>query len=123
MTPYYESGGITIYHGDCREIMPGLKADEVVTDPPYGMGADAFGDGGGGRLANNEHHYKDDYEGWKALIKIPLDQPEKLLSSSEITQYARKSLKITGMASKDGKIWFTAEDNGAGLIFFENEPK
>ena len=22
MTPYYDHGGITIYHGDCREILP-----------------------------------------------------------------------------------------------------
>ena len=36
MQPYYEHGGITIYHGDCREIMPTLpKVDAVVTDPPY----------------------------------------------------------------------------------------
>ena len=38
MTPYYEHGGITIYHGDCREILPQLSADAVVTDPPYGIG-------------------------------------------------------------------------------------
>jgi DNA modification methylase len=37
--PYYESGGITIYHGDCREIEP-LAWDAVLTDPPYGIGAD-----------------------------------------------------------------------------------
>lgn len=38
MKPYYEHAGITIYHGDCREIAPTL-GDEfaVVTDPPYGM--------------------------------------------------------------------------------------
>lgn len=35
MKPYYDHGGITIYHGDCREILPSLKADIVVTDPPY----------------------------------------------------------------------------------------
>lgn len=36
MTPYYEEPGITIYHGDCREILPHLpKADLVLTDPPY----------------------------------------------------------------------------------------
>lgn len=36
MTPYYEHGGITIYHGDCREILPSLHApDCVLSDPPY----------------------------------------------------------------------------------------
>lgn len=38
MTPYYERHGITIYHGDCREILPSLSADVVLTDPPYGVG-------------------------------------------------------------------------------------
>jgi len=38
--PYYEdaASGIAIYHGDCREILPSIKADVVVTDPPYGIG-------------------------------------------------------------------------------------
>jgi site-specific DNA-methyltransferase (adenine-specific) len=38
--PYYqdEHYGITIYHGDCREILPTLEpVDLVLTDPPYGM--------------------------------------------------------------------------------------
>lgn len=36
MKPYYEHAGITIYHGDCREILPQLpKADLILTDPPY----------------------------------------------------------------------------------------
>jgi site-specific DNA-methyltransferase (adenine-specific) len=39
MKPYYEEAGITIYHGDCREILPALpKVDLVLTDPPYGIG-------------------------------------------------------------------------------------
>ena len=39
MTPYYEHYGITIYHGDCREILPELEpVDLVLTDPPYGIG-------------------------------------------------------------------------------------
>lgn len=38
MKPYYEHAGITIYHGDCREILPTLpKVDLVLTDPPYGI--------------------------------------------------------------------------------------
>jgi site-specific DNA-methyltransferase (adenine-specific) len=39
MTPYYQEDGITIYCGDCREIMPQLEpVDLVLTDPPYGIG-------------------------------------------------------------------------------------
>ncbi len=41
MRPYYEHGGITIYHGDCREILPSLGTfDLVLTDPPWGVGLD-----------------------------------------------------------------------------------
>lgn len=37
-TPYYDQGGITIYHGDCRDVLPTLadrSIDLVLTDPPY----------------------------------------------------------------------------------------
>jgi adenine-specific DNA-methyltransferase len=40
MTPYYEHAGITIYHGDCLDVLRGLEAesvDAVITDPPYGI--------------------------------------------------------------------------------------
>ncbi len=37
-TPYYDEGGITIYHGDCREMLPALDpVDVCITDPPYGV--------------------------------------------------------------------------------------
>ncbi len=35
--PYYEHAGITIYHGDSREILPLIAADVLITDPPYGV--------------------------------------------------------------------------------------
>ena len=36
MKPYYDEDGITIYHGDCREILPQLEpVDLVLTDPPW----------------------------------------------------------------------------------------
>ncbi len=40
MKPYYEQDGITIYHGDCREVLEnGLPpVDLVITDPPYSVG-------------------------------------------------------------------------------------
>jgi DNA modification methylase len=39
MKPYYSHAGVTIYHGDCREVLPSLgQVDAVVADPPFGIG-------------------------------------------------------------------------------------
>ena len=50
MKPYYQHAGITIYHGDCRRILPALESRlailgavdfggaVAITDPPYGVG-------------------------------------------------------------------------------------
>ncbi len=44
MTPYYQEGGITIYHGDCREVLPSLPpADLIFTSPPYNLGVSTEG--------------------------------------------------------------------------------
>jgi|SRR5882724_10290604 len=49
MKPYYEHAGITIYHGDCREVLPLVDhCDLLCTDPPYGLGAARKNFGGNG---------------------------------------------------------------------------
>jgi hypothetical protein len=36
--PYHEEKGITIYHGDCREVLPTLSdIGLILADPPYGI--------------------------------------------------------------------------------------
>jgi site-specific DNA-methyltransferase (adenine-specific) len=41
VTPYYQEDGITIYHGDCRDVLafiPNASIDMVFTSPPYNLG-------------------------------------------------------------------------------------
>lgn len=39
LKPYYRGPTATLYHGDCRDILPLIteRVDLLVTDPPYGM--------------------------------------------------------------------------------------
>lgn len=65
MKPYYDHAGVTIYHGDCREILPGLPSIEVlVTDP-------VWPDTGMVDLAGHEDPYGLFADMWKAFSKLP----------------------------------------------------
>ena len=49
MNSYYQDDYCTIYHGDCKDILPQIdKVDLILTDPPYLLskmtGGGAFGD-------------------------------------------------------------------------------
>lgn len=62
LKPYYEHAGITIYHGDCREVLPSLASVRlVVTDPPYVFGIASTSQegkaGGWGDLMNSASFY------------------------------------------------------------------
>lgn len=71
MKPYYheERSGITIYHGDCREILPQIDSvDAVVTDPPYlkaNKDMSRFAAGNGVRRDGNP---------WSAIPYAPADE-------------------------------------------------
>jgi site-specific DNA-methyltransferase (adenine-specific) len=41
VTPHYEGQGVTLWHGDCLDVLatlPDASVDAVVTDPPYSLG-------------------------------------------------------------------------------------
>jgi DNA modification methylase len=55
--PFYEDSYVTIYHGDCEQIIPLLsECDLLLTDPPYGIGAYKTGTMGGGVLAKQSEY-------------------------------------------------------------------
>jgi len=56
MRPYYDSGGVTIFLGDCRDILPQLPlpVTHVMADPPYNVGKD-YGAKGSDRLPEDEY--------------------------------------------------------------------
>jgi len=66
MKPYYEKNGIEIYHADARDVLPDLKADLLLTDPPYGIGAANRSFGGG---AGVKRHMTGLLRGKKAVPK------------------------------------------------------
>src|SRR5574343_382331 len=77
MKPYFQDSSVTIYHGDCREILPQLpKVDLVLTDPPYGLGFEYIG-------------YEDTIENLQILIKdiFPLLNFKRACISCGITNY------------------------------------
>jgi site-specific DNA-methyltransferase (adenine-specific) len=56
MTPYYEDDLVTLYHGDCRDVLADLPdgcVDLVLTDPPYGMNWSASGKTAQGSIAGD----------------------------------------------------------------------
>ena len=79
MKPYFEFGGISIYHGDSREILPELgRFDLLLTDPPYGLGAArkdvmGFGDKRGKNGMGGKNPSKRDY-GDSAWDDVACDQ-------------------------------------------------
>lgn len=58
VTPYYDEAGITIYHADCREVLPtlGVDIDLLLADPPYNVGC-AYDE-------YNDSREQADYEVW-----------------------------------------------------------
>jgi site-specific DNA-methyltransferase (adenine-specific) len=80
--PYYSHKGITIYHGDCLEIMPELEpVDLVLTSPPY----------------DNLRDYGKDFKGWGCHIWKPcLDNIKRVLKDGGVCVWVVGDANVNG---------------------------
>lgn len=60
MKPYYEDGRVVIYHGRCEDVLPLVRADLLLTDPPYGIGRDGCRESTGSHGGRKAY----DFKGW-----------------------------------------------------------
>jgi DNA modification methylase len=123
-------GRVTLYRGDCREILPTLgKVDAVVTDPPYGIGRDGqkrTTGGNGGRKAYT-------FKGWDQS-RPPKDVFDVIrnVSTEQVIwggNYFADFLPAAGkwlvwdkgqrINQSDGELAYTSRD-GALRIFTQN---
>lgn len=79
----HSSASHTLLQGDCLELLAGISDstfDVILSDPPYGMGADDFNNSGGaaGGGTSGGHFYADDYETWAALMAAFLPETSRV---------------------------------------------
>jgi site-specific DNA-methyltransferase (adenine-specific) len=113
MEPYYDEDGITIYHGDCLEVLPALSGvDLVVTSPPYNLGSSPWphlghwrpgmSPGGGGKWPG----------GGDGNTGIVYEDHADTMPWAEYVQWQRDMLAL---------CWATLSDDGA--IFYNHKPR
>lgn len=112
MRPYYEHAGVTIYHGDCREVLPLLDPvfDLVVTSPPYNLGGEPWphlGNWKQGDSAGGKSKWKN---GSDAGAGIQYGQHDDSMPWPEYIAFQKHVLCL---------LWELLSDNGA--IFYNHK--
>lgn len=103
--PYYQDSFCTIYHGDCRDVLPKLKAiDLIFTSPPYNINnSDAD-------LGHGRNYRKSKWVG--SLLRNGYDHCDDALPWPEYEKLQRGILS---------QMWRTLSDRGA--IFYNHKPR
>jgi len=134
MTPYYQHAGITIYHGDCMDLMRGYSDehfDLAIVDPPYGIGED------GGRCRTRRKHNnlvkhaakewdnkRPGAEYWHELRRVSVNQI--VWGANYFTEYLPPSMgwvfwdKLIGGDFSDGELAFTSFNRALQKVVFWN---
>lgn len=112
MRPYYEKAGVTIYHGDCRAVLPLLteRPRLVLADPPYGVG---IGDKSGGTrtrlaVAGDDYYVVGDDEPFDPAHLLALQTPTILWGANHFADKLPPSPSWFVWDKRDGT---TSDDN------------
>jgi DNA modification methylase len=67
VTPYYSDEWVTIWHGDCRDVLPTLTADTFITSPPYNLGhvSGAYANMRDGYATHDDAMPDEEYVAWQ----------------------------------------------------------
>lgn len=101
--PYYQDEACTIYHGDCREMLPSLETGATrlaFTDPPYNSGL-AYGNGTDDRRA--------DYWEWLAF---PIAEMLRLSENVLVKHSALKLGEFTARWPGRILVWYKPFSSG-----------
>lgn len=114
MTPYYADDLVTLYHGDCLDVLPTISdVDLVVTSPPYNLGVTTGG--GFGHWKDGQAH--GNTKGKWAAAKhdgdgIGYDSHNDAMPYPEYESWQRAVLS---------GLWSSLSDRGA--IFYNHKPR
>ena len=111
--PYYSDELVTLYHGECEDILPRLTGvDLIVTSPPYNLGVTTGG--GFGHWRDGQIH--GGRSKWKAAMHdgdgIGYDEHDDAMPFPAYREWQRDVLTA---------CWATLSDHGA--IYYNHKPR
>ena len=109
MSLYYQDEHVTLYHGDCREVLGGMavqSVNAVITDPPYNIG-------------KADWDVIDDYLNWS---RVWIDEASRVLTSNGAFWMTHSEplvlADLTRIAERHGRSlvsWITLDKSSWGI--------
>lgn len=113
MTPYYEADGITIHHGDCRDVLPYLdQLDVAITSPPYNLGGEPWPHLGNWKQGDSAGGKSKWANGSDAAAGIQYETHRDTMPWPEYVSFQHGVLR---------QLWNRLSDDGA--IFYNHKPR
>ncbi len=120
----FEKENVTLYHGDCEEILPvlGVKAQAIITDPPYGI---AFRSNMRSATPKFDSIVNDDaiQTSWIPLLNNVIDANACIFAFTrwDVEHIWRSAIEQSGWEVKSQVIWYKP-GGGLGDLYSQFSP-